>query len=55
MMKKNRLLLFTLAMIASFVIAGCTSSSSESTSGTGASGKETVPVRMAIDTAAGGS
>jgi sulfonate transport system substrate-binding protein len=55
MMKKIRLLLFTLAMIASFVIAGCTSSSSESTSGTGAGGKETVPVRMAIDTAAGGS
>lgn len=54
-MKKIRLLLLTLSIITSLVIAGCSSSSSESTSGTENSGKETVPVRMAIDTAAGGS
>jgi ABC-type nitrate/sulfonate/bicarbonate transport system substrate-binding protein len=50
-MKKIRLLLLTLSIIASLVIAGCSSSSS----GKEDNGEETVPVRMAIDTAAGGS
>ncbi|WP_338448543.1 NrtA/SsuA/CpmA family ABC transporter substrate-binding protein [Niallia oryzisoli] len=54
-MKKVRLFLFALSIIASLVIAGCSSSSSETTSGKKSSGKETVQVRMAIDTAAGGS
>src|SRR3954470_8840952 len=53
MMKKIRLLLLTLSIITSLVIAGCSSSSSESSGGT--EGSETIPVRMAIDTAAGGS
>src|SRR3954468_6979615 len=54
-MKNLKSLLLILSLIASLVITGCSSSSEESSSSTENSGKETSTVRMAIDTAAGGS
>ena len=54
-MKNLKSLLLILSIITSLVITGCSSSSEESSSSTENNGKETSTVRMAIDTAAGGS
>ncbi len=52
-MKKMRILLFSFLIIVSFIVAGCSSPLDESSSG--AESSKTIPVRLAIDTAAGGS
>ena len=52
-MKKMRILLFSFLITVSFIVAGCSRSLGESSSG--AESSETIPVRLAIDTAAGGS
>jgi ABC-type nitrate/sulfonate/bicarbonate transport system substrate-binding protein len=54
-MKKFKPLLLILSIIASLAVAGCSSYSKESSGTAKSKGKETTTVRMAIDTAAGGS
>ncbi len=50
---KSSIILFSL--FSSLLIAGCSNSSKETSGRTKAAGSETNPIRMAIDTAAGGS